>query len=433
MNARMSYVIGPLCALIVSGIFAAWWLNTMEKKWDAYHHTSDAAAKNSMLAAQRLLSKHHYAVQMEETMSSYLFKPAMPRGTVILAESDGLMTKPQVDQLLAWVARGNNLILSPAWDTPQRHVANRVIREDEDDDDDNGTATKGGVKPNAINDLQDDVGAHFGISLKLNFKENEVCRSDIESEEEQKKHLNKNAVLIDCSVNITMPDAQYPLRLEPNHGAIVAKDDSRPMLFDDDQGKAVRAYAYGKGRVVFVAQNYFSNNELQAYDQAELLLALTDFNSDNRHVTIVKHLDSPAWYSVLWAMFPQTLLALAVALILLGWVALRRFGPLLPEPDLVRRSMLEHVQASSRWLWKSGKGREILLDAARAATLKVLIRRIPQLHGKSEQEKVALLAEQTGLLQSDIDVALHNIAASRPQEFTRQIQTLQRLRKHYER
>jgi len=162
-------------------------------------------------------------------------------------------------------------------------------------------------------------------------------------------------------------------------------------------------------------------------------LGLTDFDDRARRVTIVKHLDSPAWYSVLWAMFPQSLLAFAVALILLGWAAVRRFGPLLPEPNLLRRSMLEHVEASSRWLWKSDKGREILLDAARATTMKILMRRIPQLHGKSEQEKVVLLAEQTGLLQSDIDVALHNIAASRPQEFTRQIQTLQRLRKHYER
>jgi uncharacterized protein HemY len=65
--------------------------------------------------------------------------------------------------------------------------------------------------------------------------------------------------------------------------------------------------------------------------------------------------------------------------------------------------------------------------------MKVLLRRIPQLHAANEQEKVELLAEQTGLLRSDIDAALHNIAALRPQEFTRQIQTLQRLRKHYER
>lgn len=408
MNARMTYVIGPLIALALAGIFAAWWFDTMEKKWDTQRYDSDVASKNPMLAAQRLLSKHRYAVQLEETMSSYLLRPAMPRGTVILAENEGVMNRPQVEQLLAWVARGNNLILTPTWHAPKRTSVDN-------------------------DDLRDDVGAHFGISLQSGYKEHEVCRSDTESEQEQRKRLQKDDVLVDCSANITLPDADYALHLEPSRTDLVVQGNSREMLFYDDEGKAVRAFAYGKGRVVFIAQNYFANDDLQSYDHAELLLGLTDFDDRARRVTIVKHLDSPAWYSVLWAMFPQSLLAFAVALILLGWAAVRRFGPLLPEPNLLRRSMLEHVEASSRWLWKSDKGREILLDAARATTMKILMRRIPQLHGKSEQEKVALLAEQTGLLQSDIDVALHNIAASRPQEFTRQIQTLQRLRKHYER
>jgi hypothetical protein len=437
MNARLTYVIGPLLALMVAGIFAAWWFDTMEKHWTPNYRTSDAATKNPMLAAQKLLNRHQYTVQMEETMSSFLLKPAMPRGTVILAQNEGVMTRPQVDQLLSWVARGNNLILSPAWSTPKQNVKASDADEDEGDSDgggdSNNTATKGGIKPNAANDMRDDVGAHFGISLKWNNKKNEVCRSDTVSEDEQKKKLDQDVVIVDCSANITLPEAEYPLHLEPIRWNLAVQASNRKMLFFDDEGKAVRAFAYGRGRVVFVAQNYFSNDNLPSYDHAELLLALADFNDNARRVTIVEHLDSPAWYSVLWAMFPQSILAFATALILLGWAAVRRFGPLLPEPNLIRRSMLEHVEASSRWLWKSGKGREVLLDAARAATLKILLRRVPQLQGKNEQDKVALLAEQTGLLQSDIDVALHNIAASRPQDFTRQIQTLQRLRKHYER
>jgi hypothetical protein len=429
MNARLTYVLGPLLALIVAGVFAVWWFQTMEKHWTPITQTSEAASKNPMLAAQKLLSRHQHTVQSEETMSSFLLKSALPRGTVILAENEGVMTKPQVDQLLAWVAHGNNLILSPAWNTPNRE--GKIAGADTDEDDDAPPKSKG--KPNVVDDIRDDIGLHFGVSLKWNDKEHEICRTDNETEEQQRKRLDKDDVLVDCSANITLPDAQYPLHLQPIHWNLVAQVSDRKLLFADDEGKAVQAFAYGKGRVVFVAHRYFSNDNLPDYDHAELLLALTDFDDNARHVTFVEHLDSPAWYSVLWAMFPQSILAFALALILLGWAAVRRFGPLLPEPNLIRRSMLEHVEASSRWLWKSGKGREILLDAARAATLKVLLRRIPQLHGKNEQDKVALLAEQTGLSQSDIDGALHNIAASRPQEFTRQIQTLQRLRKHYER
>jgi len=191
MNARMTYVIGPLIALALAGIFAAWWFDTMEKKWDTQRYDSDVASKNPMLAAQRLLSKHRYAVQLEETMSSYLLRPAMPRGTVILAENEGVMNRPQVEQLLAWVARGNNLILTPTWHAPKRTSVDN-------------------------DDLRDDVGAHFGISLQSGYKEHEVCRSDTESEQEQRKRLQKDDVLVDCSANITLPDADYALHLEPS-------------------------------------------------------------------------------------------------------------------------------------------------------------------------------------------------------------------------
>ena len=132
------------------------------------------------------------------------------------------------------------------------------------------------------------------------------------------------------------------------------------MLFSDDDADAVRVFEHGKGRVVFVAQNYFQNASLQSYDHAELLLGLADLNREATAILIVQRPDVPTWYAALWAMAPLCLAALAVALLLWAWAAVRSFGPRLPEPDLARRSLLEHVNASSRWLWKTGKGRSDL-------------------------------------------------------------------------
>ena len=437
MNARATYVGIPLLSLALIALGVWWWTATFEKRWIATPNTSDIASQHPMLAAQRLLHLHHHPVEVDETLSAVLLKPAIPDGTMIIAENANVMTTAQVRQILAWVARGNTLITGPAWEVKSHAKKPPVIGGNGDDDDDDGedsaVAPDNKADARASDGVEDDIGAHFGVSIGFSGDSNGVCRSDTEPEDVQKKNLSAKMTLIDCNASLSLPGASYPLQLGPNGNFLVAQPSARNVLFFDEQSRAVRGYEYGSGRVIFSAMNYFDNDNLPSYDRAELLLALIDQNQNAKRVIIVEHLDLPNWFSVLWAAVPQALCTLALGLILLGWAAVRRFGPLLPEPDLMRRAVLEHVEASSRWLWRSGKGREMLLDAARAATMKLLLRRVPQLHRASEEDKVAQLAEQTGLLRSDIDAALHNGASARPQEFTRQIQTLQRLRKHYER
>ncbi|HSY27706.1 MAG TPA: hypothetical protein VK832_09410, partial [Burkholderiaceae bacterium] len=239
--------------------------------------------------------------------------------------------------------------------------------------------------------------------------------------------------VVDCVASITLPDAAYPLHLDASSFKLASRRPTTEMLFNDDDATAVRVFAHGKGRVVFIAESYFNNLNLPLYDHGEFLLDLANLNRDATQVLIVKRLDVPSWYQALWALVPLALVALGVASLLWAWRAVRRFGPMLPEPDLARRSLMEHVDASSRWLWKTEKGRGILLAAARAATEKILLRRVPELHKLAEQEKIEYLVSLSQLSHAALTAALYNVPAPRPAEFTLQIQTLQRLRKQYER
>ena len=209
--------------------------------------------------------------------------------------------------------------------------------------------------------------------------------------------------------------------------------DGTPALFADDDANAVRAYAYGKGRVVIIAQNYFNNGALDNYDHAELLLGLADLNLKAPTVTFIQRIDVAPWYSILWAAVPYTIVALGLFLALLAWSVARRFGPLVPEPDDRRRALMEHVDASGRWLWKSERGRNIMLDAARRSTEKVLARRAPELRKLTIEQRNLRLAELCHLSVAQVERALQDAPARVPIEFTQQIQSLQQLRKHYER
>jgi hypothetical protein len=74
-----------------------------------------------------------------------------------------------------------------------------------------------------------------------------------------------------------------------------------------------------------------------------------------------------------------------------------------------------------------------LLAAARASTNKVLQRRAPEVQRLPAAEQIIYLARCCNLAAANLAAALQQPAAKSPIDFTRQIQTLQQLRKYYER
>jgi hypothetical protein len=420
MRASYSYLIAPLLAILAVAAAAWWWHGNMEKRWQTRDETSAAAENNAMLAATTLLARHRYKVATDVTLGTTMLKP-LSRGTLILAGNDGVITPPQRDTLLAWVAKGNTLVTVPA-----------VAMEE-------NVPKDGAYSDAALQDLQSDpFGTYFGVrriaqKRCVKSKPPKVAAiPDADTTTAAPAPVDANAAN-DCVANLTMPNGTYLLRMGAANTQLRSWRQAREMLFSDDKAESIRAYAHGDGRMIFVTENYFDNDHLPLYDHAELLLDLVNLNADGNAVIIVQRPDVPSWLQALWALAPLPLVAAGIALLLWGWRAVRRFGPLLPEPDLTRRSLLEHVDASSRWLWKTAKGRAILLDAARMATQTILRRRLPALQTSSPQEQIAQLAQHTHFSHADLIAALQNEPASRAPEFTRQIQTLQRLRKHYER
>lgn len=410
MNFSLREILFYLLTAVLIAAGTWWWYDTFEKRWVARPYASKEARKNPMLAASRLLTQHGYAVHNEAVLRDVLVKP-LPAGTLIIAESAGLMSEKEANQLLLWVQRGNILILSP------KRASYRNARD----------SRREKIAPDA--GQADLLGTRYGVVLKSKYE----CDCE-EKNEKGKKQPEKEFA------QISFPDAAYALQLERSWLRIRNHENREAVpafRFGDEAGEFVRVYQEGRGQVVLVADNFFDNNSLKRFDQAELLLGLVQMrlaaDSKANHVSIVQTLDIPKWYLTLWKNFQAGLIGIACLLLLLFWVALRRFGPILPDPDDERRSLIEHVDASGRWLWKLPGGRDILLNATRAATNKLLQRRVPQLQRLERPEQIRHLAETVRLAPDDLVLALYRPASSVPAEFTRQIQTLQRLRKFHER
>lgn len=236
-----------------------------------------------------------------------------------------------------------------------------------------------------------------------------------------------------CISQLRWPGASYDLRIDNRYGWFKPLAGATAAKISDNSGEAIRIYAEGKGHIVLVAENYFNNHMLARYDHAELLLQVMQFDQVPQKLTIIQHLSNRQWYEKLWDHFSLMLISLALLLALLLWSAVRRFGAVLPLPEPERRALLEHVDASGRWLWQVGKGGQTMLDAMRKLVDKTLSRRVPQLVRLSREEQLELLVQATGMNRLALELALFKPVATLPQQFIRQIYTLQQLRKHYER
>lgn len=393
------------------------WFATMEQRWTARPQTSAAARENPMLGATRLLDSHRHPVRILNTLTEALLT-ATPDGTLLLAENSGIVTREQGAQLLTWVRRGNTLIVRPKWSDRTRYLPCGQQADDKPETGPGNGATE-----------TDPIGAYLGVELV------EMIRRRSEKPEPAAAAPPPDAAETSapCLAKLTLPDTGYALQLEIDQAALKSSGGGALPLFSDATREALRVYAEGAGHIAVVAGNYFDNRHLARYDHAELLLALARLNRNANPIVIVQHLDMPPWYQALWWHFQLGIVSLGCGLLLLLWLGLRRFGPLLPEPDQQRRALLEHIDASGRWLWQAPGGRDVLLAAARAATNAALLRQAPELLRMAPDEQAAHLARTCRLPPAQVASALLAPASSLPFGFTRQIQTLQLLRKHYER
>jgi hypothetical protein len=423
MTDRLRQTIYVVLGVLLAAGCAWWWFANMEQRWVSRDQMSDAALKNPMLGATRLLARHQHTVNVASTLAEAQ-RSRIADGTLMLLDNGGIVTRQQAVQLLAWVDRGNVLIVRPKLTNNPSYLVCGETRS--------MPAPNTARNADALN--TDPIGAEFGVELSQTLRRTKKAPAPENQHADTADKPEKTVEQAEpCLASMTFPGADHALHIDVTHLALRSSGNKAVPQFSDDTLDAVRVYAHGKGRVAFVAQNYFDNDHLAWYDNAELLLGLTELNRGARHVLVVQHLDMPPWYQALWWNFRFGIVSAACGLVLLFWMAVRRFGPILPEPDQERRSLIEHIDASGRWLWKLPGGRDILLTTVRQSTERLLLRRTPELLRLAPAERARELAKRCKLSSSDVAAALLGPASKLPIDFTRQIQTLQQLRKHHER
>jgi hypothetical protein len=357
---RAALVVLPLAAFL---LYAALNWYTIEDE-PIRIGASDAATQDPYLAYGRLLERMGASVHRAAGPSALESLPA--HGTLLLANRRlAYMTPQRVRAIREWVDNGGALV---------------VAAEPEDIDD----------------PLLDNLG------IERIYPERKPDGS--------RKNMDPRAYAsASAPITIDWPRLGRPLKAQLGTAFGELRDTRVRTAVDElRQGERLVAlsFASGQGRVtVLPSVSFLRNTLIGNFDHAQLGWRLA---AEQPAVTLYLRMTSPPLLE--WVRRDAWPVVAAAALLLVLWLAriIPRFGPLVPDAPPVRRSLLEHVVASGRFLWSRGAGTELFEVVSERAA------RAARRRGVSTQ---SIGAQAPGPVIARLDAA----------EFTHRIALLQKL------
>jgi hypothetical protein len=170
------------------------------------------------------------------------------------------------------------------------------------------------------------------------------------------------------------------------------------------RGAPVLRATLGSGRITAMsAWGFLDNRSIFMGDHAQVALAMLDLRPGG-DVWFVIDEKREALLMWLWHRAGPAIGLALLAMTFALWRGARRFGPLLPEPPLARRSVAEQIRGTSAFVLRGGGA--ALLAAARRALDDAARQRIAGYERMTMGQRVEALRQPTGLAADVLTRAL---------------------------
>lgn len=372
MSARQGLLLLFILALAAA---AGYWFHThfVKVKKENEIGFQGEARMNYLLAAQRYFESLHIVASSHEGIRTLPASDA----TLILPGARYEMGRGEAQSLLAWVKAGGHLVVVPS---------------------------------NAYN-LDSERADPLLDELGLRAIEVETPQSQGIIDVDWPDEHDFITITSDADTRL-----DYTGKIAPS------------LMLEDHDGIYLLRLQVGQGWLtVLPDSNFMSNYRLKLYDHAAYLWRVAQVGKP-RPVWLIYQDSMPPLHEWLSRYAWQVLIASALFLLTWLWAASRRLGPMLAPSPLVRRRLLDHVEASGRFLWRSGQG-ERLLRGVRGALHRSLELRHPAWASLPSQALYERLAQLTRLSPAQVQSALLYTHLGSEHEFTQVIQILERIRK----
>jgi len=225
-------------------------------------------------------------------------------------------------------------------------------------------------------------------------------------------------------VEIAWPGAARPLRAElPAWLVLEAK---APRIAEGNkEGPVLVQLAHDKGLVTVINDFAFlQNGAIGTLDHAELGWRIVSADGPASVLLVFNNPEQLSLARWLRANAPAVIGAAAALLALWLWRVAPRFGPIAPDAERARRSLLDHLRASGRFLWNAGQRAE-LAESAREVALRRVNRANPDFASLNASERAARLTNSFGLAAEDAQRLLARQSPRTIPDFVRGIRVLQ--------
>jgi hypothetical protein len=377
---RVTYLVVFVLATI-AGVWVA--LNTY---WD---DTLIPVPPQGEAASNPYYSVQHLAAALGIRSSFVVSLSAAPpsKGALLINGFQGNMTHTHVDDLAPWVESGGRLI-----------ITDDVVRGD--------------PKFQTWSDIH--LATHFDV--------------DDKSKPQNIPHDPE----ADCAPLVVerdgkATDTRLTLCIPPREFGLVSKRKPAWSLANQ-YGLQVLRVNIGRGSVTIIPRYaLISNKGLLKHDHAEIFIAASQLTRGDA-LYIVNVAQAETLLALLWRLTAPALVFFGVAILCIILRELPRFGPPIPAPAMVRRSLAEQIRANAAFAWRTRK-----LAALRASVRRALDetakRRIASFSSLDVRKRVNAIAAWAGTDAKKLNSAMTEDAVAAPQVQRAAISLLEQTRR----
>ncbi len=346
------------------------------------------AKRQPLLAAEFFLRKMGLHSQSVNGLMAFRDMHKGPDSILIATRRETLNTKLN-NKLLQWLNNGGHLIVQARYCTDENRQ-----------------------------EQADFIYQKFGL-----------CVKPIKEQEDETDTLK---ISLNNSSESTDIDVYFPywevLVQQPPGSAKGQADYDLNWKIADKFGLYALQFAVGQGQLtVLTTTDIFTNEYIEQYDHARFLLQLVQSQDALNSVWLVSVDDMPSLWSWLWQNAWYVMVSLSLLFVLWLWRYPLRFGPVLDDPPIQRRQLLEHIKASAYYRWHY-KQLPRLLAAVQEQLWEQIQQLHPVIHRDDKQQAFALLEGITRIKQDKIEAALTPSEKINEAEFEQKIKLLASLK-----